>query len=325
MVRTMSRSAFAFIAALVVSGACGSHPTQPQAPQVPSNTAPPATPPAMPPAVKGVLAWPVAAFTKIQTKEVRDCDLAAVTDKRYPKTMGLDALAGAYKVTSTCDQAVLAAACGVRLGEDAEPPAACLDAYRATISANPAFTFANELIGAYWTQVQVAAPPITQHPLVSVVLDYEWGGLGTAVKWTLTANDLTTKPSIAMTGPDKKAVVWSDDLGTMVAALGGALTSFLPVPKPLQAVDCTDNYPQWTATMVFDDGTKLELSTEGSNLLGLGGPWQMTVGGVHYLQLGSTFVLAIDKVIEKLALPIGEPMGSTCMGYDLQAEVFGPP
>lgn len=315
---------FAFTAAVTACGGPSTKPSTPP-PAGPSNTAPPATPPATPPAVKAVLEWPVAAFTKIQTKEVRDCAIQALADKRYPKTMGLDALAGAYQVASTCDQAVLAAACGPRLAEDAAPPQACLDAYRAAISTNPAFTFANELLGPYWTQVQVAAPPVTQHALVSVVLDYEWGGLGTAVKWTLTASELTTKPAIAVTGPDAKAATWSDDLGPLVTALGGALTSFFPVPKSLNAVDCTDNYPQWKATLVFDDGSKLELSTEGSNLLGLGGPWQMTIGNQHYLQLGSTFVLAIDALIEKLKLPIGEPMGSTCMGYDLQAEVFGAP
>jgi hypothetical protein len=312
----------------VACAGCGgpSKPVPKQPPPPPSNTAPPATPPATPPPVQAVLAWPVPAFTKLQTKEVRDCDLAKLPDQRYPKSTGVDALAAAYAVKTTCDQAVLAAACGSRVTEDGDAPPVCLTAYHAALTANPAFAFANELLGPYWGRsALVAAPPPTQRALTSVELDYEWGGLGTAVKWTLTAKDLTTNPSIAMAGPDKTAVVWSADVATLVAGLAPSLTGFFPVPKALQAVDCTDNYPQWTASLAFDDGSKLELSTEGSNLLGLGGPWQMTVGGVHYLQLGPGLVAAIGKLVDALKLPIGEPMGSTCMGYDLQAEVFGAP
>jgi hypothetical protein len=116
----------------------------------------------------------------------------------------------------------------------------------------------------------------------------------------------------------------SPDLGAKVAAMGASLDSFLPIPQPLEAIDCTDNYPQWTATLAFDDGETLELSTHRSNLIGLGGPWQITSGGVTYLQLGPGFTRAVAQLVTTLGLPIGEPEGEMCRGYDLAGAVLAP-
>ena len=71
------------------------------------------------------------------------------------------------------------------------------------------------------------------------------------------------------------------------------------------------------------DGSKLELTTNGSNLIGLGGPWQTTIGGVTYMQLSPDFVFAIANLVKVLDLAIGEPMGAMCRGYDIQREVLG--
>ena len=308
------------LCALVVVIACG----HPASPPPPSNrpAGPPA--PAVAPAGDAVLGWPVARFTPVQIAEVKSCDTEKLASARYPKTMALAAMPGAFAPATACDQATLAAACGARVGDDEDVPAPCLTAYRAAVKANPAFAFARGLIGAYFGKVAiVAAPPATRRPLASVVLAYTWGGLGDAVEWTITAKDLASKPAIAVTGKSAKKAAWSPEIAADVAGLATALTSFLPIPKLLAAVDCTDNYPEWTATFTFDDGSKLELTTNGSNLLGLGGPWQTTIAGVTYLQLGPDLVRAIVKLIKALDLPIGEPMGQMCRGYDLQREVFG--
>lgn len=307
--------------ALVVMTACG-HPAT-QAPVV-ANHPPPPPVPAPQQGVEAVLAWPVTPFTPSQIAEVTSCDVKKLAAARYPKDLPVDALAGAFAPHGTCDQATLAATCAARV-EQAALPASCLDAYRTTIKANPAFAFASGLVGGYFGKVTlVAAPPIAGHALVNVVVAYQWGGLGQPVQWTITAGDIASHPTIDVTGPNGKAAAWSPAVGERIAGLGHALTSFLPISKPLHAIDCTDNYPDWTATLTFDDGNKLELSTYSSNLLGLGGPWQMTIGGHTYLQLAPDFTLAIAKLIKTLELPIGQPAGEMCRGYDLQGAVLTP-
>jgi hypothetical protein len=316
----------AFVAVMAACGQPAAIPVTPIAVAPPlANTPAPAPKVVAAPAVDAVLAWPVAPFTKLQTAEVKSCDIDKLAKARYPKSVSVDALAGAFARHGTCDDATFAAACAARLPEDAAVPPACLDAYRSVIKTNPAFAFATSLLGGYFGKLaQVAPPPIAGRALTGVVLAYKWGGLGTAVEWNVTAHDLTTKPTLQIAGANTKPVTWSDAIGTDVTALGHSLASFMPIPKTVHAVDCTDNYPDWTATLTFDDGAKLELATQGSNLLGLGGPWQMTLGGITYLQISPDLAQAIYTLVKALGLPIGEPQGEFCHGYDLGAEVLAP-
>ncbi|HEY1552355.1 MAG TPA: hypothetical protein VGG28_31225 [Kofleriaceae bacterium] len=315
---------------VIMAGACGAPPTQttppPAAPPVanaPAADAAITAEPAPPPAGEAVLAWPVAPFTAAQVAEVKACDVDKVAESRYPKSVAIDALAGWFSRKSTCDAAVLAAACAGRLEDDAAPPPACLDAYRAAIKANAAFIYAGSLMGGYFGKVaQVAAPPIAARTLASVKLDYKWDGLGKGVAWTLTVDALATKPAMRVTGASVKLPAWSTEIATDIAALGHSLASFVPLAKPLHAVNCYDNYPDWTITLNFDDGSKLDLVTNGSNLLGLGGPWQTTIGGVTYMQASPDLVKAVQAIIKVLGMPLGEPEAMTCHGFDLQKEAL---
>jgi hypothetical protein len=300
----------------VVSLGCQSSPPAPP----PVANHPPQAPAKPAAADNAVLAWPVAPFTAAQIADVKGCDIEKLAAARYPKTMPVESMPGAFARHSTCDEATLASACATHVGEDATLPAACLDPYRAALKANPAFAFASGLTGAYFGKLAiVAAPPVARHALASLSIAYDWGGLGTPVKWTISARDLASHPALDANG---KPATWTPEVAAEIAALGTSLTSFMPIKKPLKAIDCTDNYPEWTATLAFDDGTKLELSTQGSNLIGLGGPWQTTIGGIAYLQVGPELVRATAKLVKTLKLPIGEPEGEMCSGYDLQAEAL---
>jgi hypothetical protein len=315
---------------VIVVAACGS-PTPPATPpqtapkQVANAPAPDAAITAEPPASSSdaVLAWPVAPFTAAQVAEVKACDVDKLAESRYPKSVGIDALAGSFARKTTCDAAVLAAACAGRLEDDAAPPASCLDAYRTAIKANAAFIYAGSLMGGYFGKVtQVAAPAIATHALASVKLDYKWDGLGKGVAWTLNVDALATKPAMRVTGATVKLPAWSTEIGTDIAALGHSLASFVPLAKPLKAINCYDNYPDWTITLVFDDGSKLDVVTNGSNLLGLGGPWQTTVGGVTYMQASPDLVKAVHAIVKVLGMPLGEPEAMTCHGFDLEKEAL---
>ena len=311
---------------VVVLGACGASPA-PVAPRqapVVANHPPPAPAPAKP-ASNAVLAWPVAPFTAAQVAEATGCDVDALATQRYAKELGVDALPAAFAAKSTCDHAVLAAACVARVKDkDGPPPAACLDAYRAAVGANPAFAFVGALAQGYFGQLPlVAPPPAASRAVTGLVLAYSWEGLGDKVAWTLTVTDAATHPTVTVSGASApKHVAAPATIGTTVAGFGHALGGFLPIKGPLQAVDCTDNYPDWTATLTFDDGSTLALATHGSNLLGLGGPWQLAVGSTNYLQLAPDFTRAVGGLVEALGLPIGQPEGEFCRGYDIEAAVL---
>ena len=82
----------------------------------------------------------------------------------------------------------------------------------------------------------------------------------------------------------------------------------------MTAVPCFDNDPDWTITLVLDDGESLVLANHHSNLVGLGGPWQTTIDGQRYLQASSAFPKALWAVLEAASLPLGEPIAYTCVG-----------
>jgi hypothetical protein len=292
--------------------ACGGKPAPAPATTVPAVANQQPQPPvaAAPPAGDAVLAWPVAPFAKAQADEAIACDANKLAGERYPAEMPVDGLPLAYAPRNACDQAALAAACVTRLAHK-DPPPACLDAYRAAVRGNPALVVKGVLLGGYFGKVSVVAPPpVAAHALSEVALDYKWSGLGDEVKWKLAI----TGGKATLDGKPKE----SADLPALIKELGGSLDSFVPMKGPLEAIDCTDNYPEWSATLTFDNGEKLEMSTHRSNLLGLGGPWQLTVDKITYVQLSPGFTRAVGKLVKALALPIGQPAGMTCRGFDLE-------
>src|ERR1700704_2845596 len=103
----MRRSAWVSFG-LVIASACNTT----ERPPVVANVVPP--PPAVTPrpATSSLHAWPVAPFSASQLAEAKGCDVEALADKRYPKSVAVDALPATFAVSSTCDRAVLAAACG---------------------------------------------------------------------------------------------------------------------------------------------------------------------------------------------------------------------
>ncbi|HEY3807537.1 MAG TPA: hypothetical protein VGL61_33275 [Kofleriaceae bacterium] len=323
------RASFGLVIAVVSCGTPAPSSTTPANPIVANRPAADAAITAEPPAPAksppdAILAWPVAPFTKAQVAEVKACDVDKLAESRYAKSLGIDKLAGAFTPATTCDRAVLAAACASRLGDgDKSTPPACIDAYRAAITANPAFVYAGNLINDYFGKVtQVAQPPIASHALASVHVDYAWTGLGTGVSWTLDFDGLGGTPAMHATGAIKTLPTWSPELAKDVGALGHSLVNFTPIAKPVHASACTDNDPDWTLRLVFDDGSKLELVTNQSNLIGIGGPWQTTVGGVTYMQLGPELAQAVHEIVNALKLPLGEPEGMMCSGFDIAAAVL---
>lgn len=253
-------------------------------------------------------AWPPPSPTSAQIEAVRTCAPLTTAQSRYPQTLGLDGLL-AQPAHGACDQAVFAAACVVRLGDDQDPPAPCLDAWREAVRENPAFAHEAVLGFTYTPYVPTFAPPPTG-PVQKLVVDYGWSGLGTGVKWTLTVEDgvAHAKGDGAISGPPQ----------VDLAELGASFANFTPIPAKASLVNCYDNYPSWTATVTFTSGEELHLTTAG-NLWGVGGPWQLEHDGTFFLQLDGALVRAIAGMAYGLGLPFGQPMGMYCPGIDIFA------
>lgn len=289
----------------------------------PPTTAPPTT--ARPTTVStdtkhdALFAWPVPRFTAAQLAEVKTCAAKKRAVHLYPETVDLGALSATTALDSACDEATLAAACARRLGTS-EFSQACLDAYARAITANPAFAFADGLVAHYAGKLAlVAPPPAARHAVVGLALDYKWSGTGPVRAWHVDITSATTNPHVTVTGATAKRDV---DVRAEVAAFGSALERFLPIAEPIQANHCTGDNPEWRATLHFEGGDTLELANHRSNLIAIGGPFQMTIGGVTYLQLGTQLTMAVGALVEALGLPRGVPADTTCTHYDFESAVL---
>ena len=97
-----------------------------------------------------------------------------------------------------------------------------------------------------------------------------------------------------------------------VQELSNALINFTPSQGFFILEVCTDNNPDWTVLLQFDDGISLTLETNSSNMLTLGGPLQVKGGEQIYVQYSADFLVALADLIEALGLLFGQPFGTYC-------------
>lgn len=274
----------------------------------------------------GAVPWPIAAFSPAQRAEVKACDVATLAG-RYAGVTAIDKLAKAFRVKTACDRAVLATSCATLAGT-APLPKPCLDAYQAVLAANPAFALAHGVVESYWGRSFASAPPgVATHALEGVGIDYRFSTLGRLTTWGVSATNLTTEPNVWVTGAHPAGVLWTQDLADGLARLRTGLAGFVPIDAPIFAVACTDLYPNFVVTLTFDNGETVALSNHDSNVFGVGGPWQMTIGDQGYVQVGPYLSDALTVIVDALKLPVGTRHGCGMdheepQGFDFQAEVL---
>jgi hypothetical protein len=266
-----------------------------------------------------VFSWPPPIPTSQQIAEVRACRVVDTAETRYPPRTDIDFAAAPH--TNACDEAVLAHACAVRLERHDSPSAACVAAYRAAVSANPAYAFAGGIPYAYGEATAVSASP-GFGPVASVKVDYSWSGLGTPVEWSYTLTDIPNGAKVEVTGAPHGAP--PPALADAARALADQLGDFLPIARPVDLAICYDNYPKWHATVTFVSGRTITLDTHGANLLPVGGPWFLEEDGHLWMQVSADLVRGIAGIADALGLPFGSPEAMTCKGLDLFDGVYGP-
>ncbi|KAA3642274.1 MAG: hypothetical protein DWQ07_24885 [Chloroflexi bacterium] len=276
-------------------------------------------------------AWPVTPPSSDQIVEAKVCDLANLPRNRYAGEFTLDELRGVYEPVIACDWVVLALAYVERLEEDQALPQEAINAYLEGIRLNPALALRTQVFYAYFGTVNglVDAPPTFAQNIVAIELQYDWNGLGNPAAYQVSITDANTTPVVtgeisggepllqsgegdaADPPPETPVLPTTVDPGA-VQALVLTLTDFWPVAQRFNVFACNDNFPDWSLTLTFEDGSTLELVTEGSNFLPAGGPWQVEIDGQAYVQLSESFSNAMNDLMVALGLPLGQPLSMSC-------------
>lgn len=109
----------------------------------------------------------------------------------------------------------------------------------------------------------------------------------------------------------------------LIDNLSIAFEDLWPIESQFTNIPCTDNLPNWSVNITFDDDTNVIMETNGSNFLRSGGPWQIEIDGQNYLQYSIDFIAALVDIIEGLDMPWGEPMAQYCsIDYSLFDQAF---
>lgn len=278
-----------------------------------------------------VLQFPVPMPTDAQLSEAKACDLQNLPGSRFPASLSLDKLDGAFTEKTACDWAVLAIAYKQHVGDNDSPPNEGKLAYSRALSQNPAYGVALSMLASYWGEVDVVSPPFPERAITAVEIDYVWGGMGSPVSYHVTITHANTQPVVTGTvqtsdeggfaSPEPNPAQTATPFAlantvdpALVQALHPGLKDLLPIKQQYSDTPCWDNYPDWTVNVTLEGSTIVKLTTNQSNVLNAGGPWQAEIKGRNYLQVSGAFVIALFDLTNALNLPVGEPAAMGCGG-----------
>lgn len=265
---------------------------------------------------------PILSLSDEQIKQVQECDVENLAAERYPEKSKMDDLIYLFTPENSCDWAILAYAYTVRLNDDDEIPDIAKNAFGKAIAENIGFAFSTPLFYRFYYDnfTIVESPDIFNQEIVAVKIVYTWGGMGEQVEYTVNIKQADTDPVVSLktyTPATLKETAKTKVSKDTVQALGKSLINLIPVKSQFSLIPCTDNNPDWTLTITLKDDTAVELKTNGSNMIYIGGPWQTKIDGQDYVQYSIEFIKALDTLIQEIGLPYGEPMGMYCSGQDV--------
>lgn len=268
-----------------------------------------------------LLEWPVLPLTDEQVTSVAECDFERLASSRYPDTLGMDELASTYAPESACDWAVLALAYAERTEHEESLPESAKEAFGEAVTQNAGYALATPIFYEYFGSISlVEPPPFADQSITRAEIFYDWGGLGQKVSYSIKITQADADPKVSVK-PRRLATSRPEIDSCLVQALAPALSDWLPVDSQFTLLPCTDNYPDWSVSLTFADGTTLDV-TSNSNFMGAGGPWQTSIDGQDYVQYSPAFAKALLDLIQALELPLGQPAGMTCSGEEVFDKAF---
>lgn len=263
--------------------------------------------------------FPVDAPTQEQVDDAYDCALIAGTEEETDATATPEA---EVEVSEACALANEALALAAARDEDEPASDEEIALFHSLVEANPALALRIDLIARYFnTSALVAPPEIAEQPITALHLTYTFAGMGPSNDYDVTITDANGEPQVSGTaeirtgGEDDKPLTLPETVDSeIVQAFGAAINDLLPIEEQFSAVPCFDYYPDWTVELTFEDGTALTLVTNQSNVIGIGGPWQVEIDGQNYMQYSGAIITAVAGLFEALELPLGETAAMSCMG-----------
>lgn len=267
-------------------------------------------------------AWPITPPTDDQILEARACDIEGSTLYVDSTLEELDAV---ENLETACDWAILAQAYVNISGENVTEGAR--QAIGEILRLNPAMMLSEMLLYGYVGMGKlVEAPPFADHSIVQVDISHEYAGLGSHVAYTASITDADTEtPAVTVNVRDAEGAITEEGESTetaetvdpaLVQALGASLTDLIPIGSQFSSIVCFDNYPDWTISLTFADGTTLDIKNNESNFFHFGGPFQVEIEGQNYMQYSPAFIISMIDLIQALNLPQGSTAAMSCTGFD---------
>lgn len=273
-----------------------------------------------PEAVEYAFEFPVEVPTEAQIDEAYDCVFVAgaESDAEGTATPEMDAV----ELSAACEVANDALALAAARGEDEPASDEEIELFHKLVAANPALALRIDMIAHYFNASALVTPPeFADQPIISLHLTYTFSGLGPSNDYDVTIADADSEPQVSGTaeirtgGEDDEPLTLPDTVDSeFVQAFGAALSDLLPIEEQFSAVPCLDYYPDWSVELTFADGTQVTLVTNDSNVIGIGGPWQVEIDGQNYMQYSGAMIEAVAELFEALELPLGTTGGMSCFG-----------
>lgn len=264
--------------------------------------------------------------TPEQIEEARMCAIEGLAQELYGE-LTLDELAEADAPETPCEWAALAFAYSEVLGEGVDLTDEAKAAFANAVQGNPALAFTPSLLFVYVGEVDLVESPFAGMTITEMEIDYHYSGIGNTIAYTVRITEADSdEPVVEIEleseyGYDETPEVRDEQLTTtidpeLVAAFGEGLTDLLPTADSFDSVPCWDNYPDWTVTLTFEDGTEQVIRTYESNFFFVGGPFQTEIDGQHYVQYSFDFIDPLIALTEALELPLGTTAAMGCGGLE---------
>lgn len=266
--------------------------------------------------------FPLLAPTDEQIQSAYDCELPI----QIEEITALEASDIALEDMSDCELALEAIKLAVPGREEGTLSDDAKDLLMKAIMANPAMAQKLAMLVYFYGTVDLVSPPeFADQPITQVTITYEFFGLGNSLTYELQIDDADSSPLVsgdvfndAPSGEEDSEGLSELSVTTLdselLQAFASALRDLMPIGEYFSIINCTDFYPDWVISLTFEDKTQVTLLTNGTNIIGQGGPYQTTLDDQKYMQYSAALEDVIIPIFEALELPFGETAGMSCSG-----------
>lgn len=301
---------------------------EPTGTPIPTPTPLPSFTPTPAPILGPLYDWPIPPLSEEQIQEVLDCQTATWSGGTEidPREIEIEEL------VTACDFGLKALSL-IDHFETLELSHLGIFYAQQALLINPGIIFANPYFFFAFQSVEIVDTPIPAGQTVEdIKITYEWGGIGSPVHYSVTITNGETPLAVGSVevGPspeedESETTRWDIQQEVdpaLFETIGTSIVNLIPVKRQGMMYACFDNYPNWVIEITFANGEPLNLSSNWSNFFIEGGPFQTHIGDQNYVMASYDFNLALNRLIETLELPYGEPWAMYCHAFPVAEGLF---